>query len=83
MFVLLSDAVTGTVLPFNSEDFTNRDGCSTSNTQANLPPGTARIASLPVFTYDPTGHLLRATIVLCSNAGQSGTCVSQAINFTP
>jgi hypothetical protein len=83
MFVILSDASTGTVVPFNSEDFTNRDGCSTSNTQANLPPGITRIVSLPVFAYDPTGHPLRATVGVCSGAGRSGICMAQSINFTP
>jgi hypothetical protein len=80
---VLSDSVTGTALPLNSEDFTNRNGCSTPDTQTNLPPGVTRIVSLPVFTYDPKGHLLNATIVLCSGAGQTGTCIAQVISFTP
>jgi hypothetical protein len=80
----LSDTVvTSTVLPLDSEDFTNRDGCGTTDTQADLPPGVTRTVSLPAFTYDPTGNELRATIVLCSGAGQSDTCMVQSINFTP
>jgi hypothetical protein len=81
--VILSDTVTGTALPLNSEDFINQDGCSTADTQADLPPGVTRIVSLPVFSYDPSGNELRATIIVCSSAGQTGTCLSQVISFTP
>ena len=83
MVVTLIDTATGTVLPLNAEDFTNRDGCTTSTTQTNLPAGATRIVSLPVFAYDPSGHNLQATITLCSNPGRSGLCLLEAINFTP
>jgi hypothetical protein len=81
--VILSDTVNGTALPFTSDDFTDRDGCSTSNTQPNLPPGATRIVSMPPFSYDPSGHNLRATIIMCSNPGGGGVCSAQAIDFTP
>jgi hypothetical protein len=81
--VILNDTVTGMALLFNSEDFINQDGCSTMDTQANLPPGVTHIVSLPIFSYDPTGNLLQATILVCSDAGQTGTCISQVIDFTP
>jgi hypothetical protein len=41
------------------------------------------MVSSPVFSYDPTGHELRAVITLCSDPGQSGTCTTQSISFTP
>jgi len=81
--VILSDTTNGTSLPFTSEDFTNRDGCSTSNTQPNLPLGATRIVSMPVISYDPTGHTKQATISLCTNPGLGGVCSGQSINFTP
>ena len=83
MIVVLTDTVNGTALQLRSDDFTDRDGCSVLDTQANLPPSDTRIVSLPVFTYDPTGHNLRATIILCTNDGQSGICRVQIIDFTP
>lgn len=79
----VTDTVTGSVLPLYSDDFIDRNGCSESNTWDNLPPGTGRLVSSPAFSYDPTGHELRATITLCSNPGQSGTCATQTITFTP
>jgi hypothetical protein len=79
----LRDTVTDTVLSMYADSFTDLNGCSTSNTKDSLPSGASRTVSSPVFTYDPIGHKLRATITLCSNAGQSGTCVTQVVHFTP
>lgn len=79
----LRDTVTDAVLSMYADSFTDLSGCGTSNTKDTLPSGASRIVSSPAFTYDPVGHKLRATITLCSNAGQSGMCVTQVINFTP
>lgn len=77
------DTTTGTDLSLFSEDFTNRNGCTESDARAELSPGGTRLVSSPVFTEDPSGRALRATITLCSNPGQSGTCITQPTNFTP
>jgi hypothetical protein len=77
------DTVNNTVLSLYSDDFIDRTGCNETNTRDTLPSGEARIVSSPLFTYDPSGFALRATITLCSNPGQNGTCVTQTINFTP
>ena len=79
----LRDTVTTTVLSIYTDGFTDNDGCSTSTTRDNLHPGAFRIVSAPAFTYNPAGHEIRATIMLCSNNGQTGTCISRVINFTP
>lgn len=79
----LRDTVTDTVLSMYADGFTDNDGCLDSTTRDNLNPGGTRTISSPAFTYDPTGHRLRATITLCSNTGQNGTCVTQVITFTP
>lgn len=63
--------------------FTDNDGCTDSERWETLPPRESRIVSSAPFNYDPTGHRLRATISLCSNPGQSGTCVTQTVNFRP
>lgn len=81
--LILSDITAGSVIPLYADNFTDRNGCSETNTWDTLPTGGTRLVSSPVFSYDPTGHELRATITLCSNAGQSGTCVTQTISFTP
>jgi hypothetical protein len=67
----------------NTNGFTDRDGCSGSETFDSLPPETDRVVSSPAFDYNPTGNRLRATITLCSNTGQSGTCVTDTVNFRP
>jgi hypothetical protein len=79
----LRDTVTDTILSLYADSFTNINGCASSNTKDTLPSGDSRIVSSPAFSYDPTGHQLRATITLCSSPGQNGTCVTQVIHFTP
>ena len=77
------DTVTNTIVSLYSDDFTDRDGCNETNTQDSLPAGEERLVSSSIFAYNPSGNALRATITLCSNTGQSGTCVTRSIEFTP
>jgi hypothetical protein len=77
------DLDTDISLTLYADGFTDNDGCLDSTTRDNLNPGATRTVSSPAFTYDPTGHRLRATVTLCSNLGQNGTCVTRVINFTP
>lgn len=77
------DLDTNVSLTQYADGFTDNDGCLDSTTRDNLNPGATRTVSSPAFNYDPTGHRLRATITLCSNLGQNGTCVTQVINFRP
>lgn len=71
------------ILSLYRDGFTDNDGCLDSTTRDNLEPDSIRTISSPPFAYDPTGHRLRATITLCSNTGQNGTCVTEVITFTP
>jgi hypothetical protein len=66
-----------------SDSFIDRDGCSGSDAFDSLPPETDRVVSSPAFNYNPAGNRLRATITLCSGAGQTGACVTNTVNFTP
>lgn len=77
------DTDTDIVVSMYSDVFHDIDGCSDSFTRERLNPGDSRIVSAPVFTYDPRGHNLRATITLCSRDGQNGTCITESIRFTP
>lgn len=83
MSLTLRDTVTDTLQSVYSNSFTDIDGCLDSVTKDNLVPGTTRTISSPAFAYDPAGHQLRATITLCSNNDQNGTCVTQVITFRP
>lgn len=81
--ITLRDRDTSTVVALSANGFTNNNGCTESNTRDTLEPENRRVMSSPAFTYDPTGHNLRATITLCSNRDQSGMCVSEVIEFKP
>ena len=81
--ITIRDLENNTVLAMSADNFTNIDGCTGSSIRDVLNTGDSRVVSAPAFTYDPTGHRLRATVTLCSNTGVSGTCVSQVIEFKP
>ena len=81
--VTVSDTTSDTVLSQVADSFLNRNGCNETDTRNDLPAGTSRIISSPVFTYDPSGRALRALITLCSGPGQTGACMTQDISFTP
>jgi hypothetical protein len=83
MGITVRDMDTDIVLANFTDGFTNIDGCLSSNTRDMLAPEKTRVISAPAFTYDPTGHKIRATIILCSDVGQSGTCVTKTIQFRP
>jgi hypothetical protein len=83
MSLSVRDTVTDSTVSVYADSFTNIDGCLDSSTKDILQPGATRIVSAPAFAYDPTGHQMRATITLCSNLGQNGTCVTDVIKFTP
>jgi hypothetical protein len=77
------DTVNNTVVSLYADDFTNRDGCNVSATLGNLPAGQELLVSSPIFTTNPSGHELHATITLCSGPRQSGLCTTESITFTP
>ena len=81
--ISLKDTDTSTSNYNSSDSFDDNPDCTTSTSRKTLLPGKSVTVSAPGFTYDPTGHKLRATITLCSNTGQSGVCVTDTITFTP
>jgi len=81
--LVVKDTNKDTAVSMDANGFTNVDGCLTSDTKNTLPPGEVRRVSSPAFTYDPSGHKLRATVTLCTDVGQTGSCTSDAIEFKP
>jgi hypothetical protein len=79
----VADSATNTTVSISDNKFTNVNGCNTSDTRNTLVAGDKLIESSMVFSYDPSGHKLRATITLCSEVGVNGTCVTQVIEFKP
>ncbi|HEY2980662.1 MAG TPA: hypothetical protein VGJ22_05740, partial [Anaerolineales bacterium] len=83
MSLTIKDKDTDVVVTNLTDGFTNRDGCLKTTTKDVLQPGNTFVVSAESFSYDPTGHKLNATIILCSNTGQAGTCVTQIIGIKP
>jgi hypothetical protein len=83
MGITIKDTDTDIVLANYVDGFTNIDGCLSSTTRDTLGLGKTHVVSAPSFNYDPSGHKLRATVILCSGVGQSGTCVTRTINIKP
>jgi hypothetical protein len=79
----IEDRDTNVTLTQRVNGFTNKNGCTETVTRDTLAPDVSRTVSSPVLTANPDGHRLRATITLCSNTGQSGTCITQVVNMTP
>ena len=79
----VKDTVTGVSLSNYADGFTDNNGCLTSSTRDILGVGKTYTVSAPAFNYDPHGNKIRVTITLCSKTGQSGTCLTQTINFKP
>jgi len=81
--VTVKDTVTDVTLANFTDVFADNNGCLSSTTRDTLGLGKAVVISAPAFSYDPSGNKIRATIILCSEIGQSGICVTKVINFTP
>ncbi len=81
--IMVTDTTNNTAITVSADGFVNLTGCNGSQASLNLPTGQAQIVSLPAFQYDPTGHKLTATITLCSQPGQKGSCVLKSLDFTP
>jgi len=83
MGITIRDKDTDVVLANFMDGFTDINGCLSSNSRDVLGLNKTYVVSAPAFNYDPTGHKLRATIILCLETGQSGTCVTKNLNITP
>jgi hypothetical protein len=81
--ISLKDTETSTSVYNSSDGFEDNPDCTTTNSRKTLLPGKAVTVSAPGFTYDPTGHKLRASVTLCSDTGQSGVCAVETFTFTP
>ncbi|MCK7481826.1 MAG: hypothetical protein M0C28_35130 [Candidatus Moduliflexus flocculans] len=79
----MADTTTNTTVSLSDNKFTNLNGCGSSDSRNTLAPGEKLVVSSPVFSYDPTGHQLRATVTVCSENGVNGTCLTRVVEFKP
>jgi hypothetical protein len=77
----VKDLNTSVTLTSSGNGFTKLTGCIASAILASLQPTKVTILSGPAFSYNPTGHKIRATLTLCSLVGLGGQCVSNTITF--
>jgi len=79
----VADSGANTTVSLSENEFTNLNGCNSSDKRPALSSGDKMVVSSSAFGYDPTGHKLRATITLCSNEDINGICVTEIIEFKP
>jgi hypothetical protein len=66
------------------DDFRNEiNGCSLASVDKNLEAGEVGFSTSGGFSKKPAGHSFKASIMVCSANGMSGTCLEKTINFTP
>ncbi|MDX1600785.1 MAG: hypothetical protein R3191_04640 [Anaerolineales bacterium] len=80
---VVEDQDTGTSHTATANNFDELNGCPVANGIPQLDPGDSGYAYGWSFTYDPSGHSMRATIKVCTGSNLSGMCGSQTITFTP
>ena len=78
-----TDRTTNVTTTINRDTFSNYDGCNLIGNDTNLEPGEVGITTSNSFAANPSGHDFKATIQACSLEGQSGTCATKTITFTP
>lgn len=83
ILMAVADSGANTTVSQDENNFTNLNGCNSSESKTVLASGEKHIVSSPAFGYDPTGHKLRATITLCSDVNVNGMCVTEIIQFKP
>lgn len=83
MGITVKDTDTNITLANFVDGFTDINGCLSSNSRDTLSPGKTYVVSAPAFNYDPSGNMLQTTIILCSEPGQSGICITRKMKFKP
>jgi hypothetical protein len=81
--IVVKDRTSSTTETSSSDVFDKRNGCDVTKAIPYIDPGQTGFVYASTFTYDPSGHDMKATITLCSHDGEGGKCTSQIINFTP
>jgi hypothetical protein len=83
MSISLKDTVTNETRNSSSNGFQDVNACVLSTVDPSLEPNESYTIVSPSLNADPTGHLLSATITLCTDVSQGGTCATKVLEFTP
>jgi hypothetical protein len=79
----IDDTVSSTTALESDDKFMDITGCGSVNIQDDLSPGETGKLYSGAIPSNPEGHLIKASIKLCSADGLAGTCISKSITFTP
>jgi len=82
-YVSVLDTVTNTTQTFQASNFDKRTGCVTTELIPTLPSGGTGWIYANSFVTNPTGHLMKATVKVCTEINQTGFCVTKSLEFTP
>lgn len=80
---IVTDTVTAQTVTIQYNDFKQFVNCVNMVTQADLTPGETGEANSFLFIANPLGHLLTASIKLCTMDDLGGSCVTKTLSFTP
>jgi hypothetical protein len=81
--ITVLDTVANVSVVRTTDGFQNQNGCMVSVTKTVFDQNHPVVVSAEPFSYDPSGHKLKATIKLCSKKGLTGDCISSTFIFTP
>lgn len=81
--ISIRDTVTNETRNESKNGFQDVNAFILTSLTSSLGPGEAYTVVAPSLSADPSGHLVSATITLCTETGQGGTCTSKTIEFTP
>ena len=83
--VTVTDTVTTEAVNYTDNEFKEYIACvlNLGTLQDDLGPTEVGFSTSNSLSADPTGHLIDATIKLCSQDGLAGTCITKNLSFTP
>jgi len=79
----IKDTKTGISQTASANGFTDMQSCLSSTFTPIIEPGDTVILSGPLFSYDFDNHKMRANLMLCTEPGGSGSCVTRTLEFKP
>ena len=68
---------------FETNYFVRKTGCTVKQNRETLPPGDIGFSVSGDLNNDPTGHLVYASVTICTEDHLNGVCQTREFYFTP
>jgi hypothetical protein len=81
-YIKVTDNLTNTTINYQADNFNKTSGCADIKLYGQVEKGASAFVHAYSFTYDPTGHGLSAAVMICTEKGLAGTCVTKRIDVT-